>query len=111
MSARLAPALRTHGCDRMLWKAVQPDAGNAPHPCCRDRAQNVTSPQSALGIEELERLRPGLRLMALRALGTVQAADEAAQEPLARAIVALQNGQPGDPEKIPAFVTGIARHV
>jgi RNA polymerase sigma-70 factor (ECF subfamily) len=49
--------------------------------------------------------------MALRALGTLAAAEEAAQETLARAIVALQNGQPGDPEKIPAFVTGIARHV
>ncbi len=66
---------------------------------------------SAPGVEELERLRPGLRLMALRVLGSLHAADEAAQETIARAVVAIQNGQPQDPERIPAFVSGIARHV
>src|SRR5438552_8674896 len=49
--------------------------------------------------------------MALRALGTVPAAEEAAQETLARAVVALHNGQPKEPEHVAAFVAGIARHV
>ena len=71
----------------------------------------MTPAGSALGIHELERLRPGLRLMALRALGSVAAAEEAAQETLARAVIALQNGQPREPDHVAAFVTGIARHV
>ena len=64
-----------------------------------------------LGVEELERLRPGLRMMALRALGNAEAAEEAAQETLARAVVALREGRPSDPQKVGAFVAGIARHV
>ena len=71
----------------------------------------MTPDGGALGVQDLERLRPGLLLMALRALGTVPAAEEAAQETLSRALIALQNGQPADPEKVAAFVTGIARHV
>ena len=71
----------------------------------------MTPDGGTLGVQDLERLRPGLLLMALRALRTVPAAEEAAQETLARALVALQNGQPADPEKVAAFVTGIARHV
>lgn len=59
----------------------------------------------------LEALRPGLRLIALRSLGSGDAADEAVQETLARAVVALTKGQPNDPSKLPAFVAGIARHV
>jgi len=70
----------------------------------------VTPAGSALGIRELERLRPGLHLMALR-VGTVQAAKEAAQETLSRAVVAHQSGQPEDAEHVAAFVTGIPRHV
>jgi len=60
---------------------------------------------------DLEALRPGLRLIALRALGSADVADEVVQESLARAVVALGKGQPSDPAKIPAFVAGIARHV
>jgi RNA polymerase sigma-70 factor (ECF subfamily) len=67
-------------------------------------------PQVA-GAEALEHFRPGLELLALRALGSLDAAREAVQETLARAIVALQNGQPSDLAKLPAFVAGIARHV
>jgi RNA polymerase sigma-70 factor (ECF subfamily) len=49
--------------------------------------------------------------MALRTLGSTDAAQEAVQETLARAVIALGNGQPSDPAKLPAFVAGIARHV
>lgn len=59
----------------------------------------------------LEELRPGLRLLALRSLGSSDAAEEAVQETLARAVVAVGKGQPADPAKLPAFVAGIARHV
>ena len=59
----------------------------------------------------LEALRPGLRLLALRSLGSVDAAEEVAQETLARAVVSITKGHPNDPAKIPAFVAGIARHV
>ena len=62
-------------------------------------------------IDDLEHLRRGLQLMALRALGTMLAAEEVAQETLARAVLALQNGHPVDPLGVPAFVAGIARHV
>lgn len=62
-------------------------------------------------LEALEHLRPGLQLMAVRMLGTRDAAEEAVQETLARAVVALAKGQPADQTKLPAFVAGIARHV
>jgi RNA polymerase sigma-70 factor (ECF subfamily) len=61
--------------------------------------------------EALEHFRSGLELLARRTLGSVDASREAVQETLARAVVALANGQPSDPEKLPAFVAGIARHV
>jgi RNA polymerase sigma-70 factor, ECF subfamily len=60
---------------------------------------------------DLESLRPGLQLLAIRALKTSDAADEAVQETLARAVTALSNGQLADPAKLAAFVAGIARHV
>ncbi|UCC71647.1 MAG: sigma-70 family RNA polymerase sigma factor [Gemmatimonadota bacterium] len=59
----------------------------------------------------LEQLRLGLQIMALRALGDLEAAEEAVQETLVRALEALRNGRPRDPEKLGAFVRGIARHV
>jgi RNA polymerase sigma-70 factor (ECF subfamily) len=61
--------------------------------------------------DALEHLRPGLELLALRTLGSLDASREAVQETLARAVVALANGQPSDPTKLAAFVAGIARHV
>ena len=71
----------------------------------------MTPSDSSPGVGDLERLRPGLQILALRSLGSMAAAEEAAQETLTRALVALQNGQPRDLDKIPAFVSGIARHV
>lgn len=67
--------------------------------------------QLAGAAETLEHLRPGLELLALRTLGSADASREAVQETLARAVVALANGQPSDLGKLPAFVAGIARHV
>jgi len=66
---------------------------------------------SGSAAEALEHFRPGLELLALRTLGSADASREAVQETLTRAVVALANGQPSDPLKLPAFVAGIARHV
>ena len=64
------------------------------------------------GLEDhLERLRAGLHLMAVHRLGSADAAEEAVQETLSRAVVALANGQPAEADRLVAFVTGIARHV
>jgi len=62
-------------------------------------------------VEQLERLRPGLHLMAVRRLGSADAAEEAVQETLSRGVVALANGLPAAADRLAAFVTGIARHV
>ncbi|HEY6060183.1 MAG TPA: sigma-70 family RNA polymerase sigma factor [Gemmatimonadales bacterium] len=71
----------------------------------------VGQDQENLALHRLEQLRPGVRLIALHSLGSADAADEAVQETLARAVTALSNGQLADPAKLPAFVAGIARHV
>jgi len=70
-----------------------------------------SGPPKGSAADALEHFRPGLELLALRTLGSVDASREAIQETLTRAVVALANGQPSDPEKLPAFVAGIARHV
>ena len=62
-------------------------------------------------VQQLERFRAGLQLMAVHRLGSADAAEEAIQETLARAVLALANGRPADPARVPAFVAGIARHV
>ena len=62
-------------------------------------------------LDALEQLRFGVKIMALRALRDPEAAEEAAQETLVRALEAMRNGRPRDPEKLGAFVRGIARHV
>ena len=59
----------------------------------------------------LEQLRPGLQILALRALGDLDAAEEAVQETLVRAEEAVRNARLKDPDKLGAFVQGIARHV
>lgn len=57
---------------------------------------------------ELEVLRAGIRLMALRAFGNAELADEVAQETIVRAFHSLRSSRP---EKLGPFVAGIARHV
>jgi RNA polymerase sigma factor (sigma-70 family) len=60
---------------------------------------------------DLELLRGGLRIIALHALGDADAAEEAVQETLSRAVIALADGRLTDREKLAAYVAGIARHV
>ena len=67
----------------------------------------VEGPAEIVGAE-LEVLRAGIRLMALRALGDADLADEVAQEAIVRAFHSLRSSRPG---KLGPFVAGIARHV
>ncbi len=71
----------------------------------------VVSPGKGARPEEIEGLRSGLQIMALRALGDREAADEVAQETLVRAFHALSTGRLDDCRNLGAFVRGIARHV
>lgn len=68
-------------------------------------------PPFELGPAELERLRSGLRILALRTLGDAEAAEEAAQESVFRVVGALREGRLRDPGRLTAFARGIARHV
>jgi len=67
----------------------------------------VESPAEIRGTE-LEVLRAGVRLMALRALANADLADEVAQETIVRAFHSLRTSRP---DKLGPFVAGIARHV
>ena len=60
---------------------------------------------------ELDRLRQGVRLLALRELGDMDAADEVAQETIARVFEALRTNRLDNPQALGAFARGIARHV
>jgi len=71
----------------------------------------VAPPAAGPKLDALEQLRFGVKIMALRALRDPEAAEEAAQETLVRALEAMRAGRPRDPEKLGAFVRGIARHV
>ena len=66
--------------------------------------------ENASGVDgaELEVMRAGIRLMALRALGNPELADEVAQECIVRAFHALRSSRP---DRLGPFVAGIARHV
>lgn len=75
------------------------------------RRISLTSTELPFSPEELERLRVGLELMALRALGDRDVAEDVAQESLARALAALQASRPVESGDLGAFVRGIARHV
>ena len=69
------------------------------------------SATSEPGPDELERLRTGLEILALRSLRDREAAEEVAQETLTRAVEASKQGRIKNPEKLGVFVRGIARHV
>ena len=58
---------------------------------------------------DLELLRSGIRLMALRALGDPDAAEEVAQESLTRALEVIRC--PEKTTNLSAYIAGIARHV
>lgn len=61
------------------------------------------------GVPDLELLRSGLRILALRALGDPHAADDVVQETMARVLAALAKGT--RPGHLGAFARGVARHV
>jgi RNA polymerase sigma-70 factor (ECF subfamily) len=71
----------------------------------------VVPPGKTAQLEAIERLRPGLRIMALHALGDLEAAEEVAQETLVRALEAVANERVENPDNLAAFARGIARHV
>lgn len=59
----------------------------------------------------LERLRTGLRLIALRSLNDADAAEEVVQETLVRGMQALAAGRFRDHGSVGAYFRGICRHV
>ncbi len=61
--------------------------------------------------EEIERLRNGLHIMAVHALGDQEAAEEVVQETLVRTLQAMSDDARESPRNLGAFVRGIARHV
>lgn len=61
--------------------------------------------------ETLDVLRSGLRIVALRSLGDLEAAEEAAQETLVRGLEALEADRLHNPENPGAYFRGILRHV
>ncbi len=70
-----------------------------------------TGDRKELGPEELERLRVGVRAIALRALEDPDDAEDVAQETMSRTIQALREGRFQRDRSLGAFVRGIARHV
>ena len=60
---------------------------------------------------EWNRLRAGIRLMALATLGDAESAEEVAQESLARLLHALREGRLRDSQRLGAFARSIAHHV
>lgn len=60
---------------------------------------------------ELQRIHEGARIIALRRLGDLEAAEEAAQETVARLLEALREGRFREGGDLGLFARGIARHV
>ena len=71
----------------------------------------MSPPAEPPQLESLERLRLGLRIMALHALGDQESAEEVVQETLVRALGVLCDKESRSPENLGAFIRGIARHV
>jgi RNA polymerase sigma factor (sigma-70 family) len=80
-------------------------------PELRPGEEVVAPPGGPLQPEMVERLRQGMYIMALQALGDPEAAEEVAQETLVRALETLGDGRTESPGNLGAFVRGIARHV
>jgi RNA polymerase sigma factor (sigma-70 family) len=72
---------------------------------------SMSAASNGIAQDELVRLRNGLRIMALQRLGDPEAAEEAAQESLARVLQALHEGRLEHPAKLGAFARSIAHHV
>lgn len=71
----------------------------------------LTNAPQQLDPEKLERLRCGLRLIALRSLSDADTAEDVVQETLARGLEALRDGRLHDPTKLGAYFRGICHHV
>lgn len=71
----------------------------------------MAAPPYELTPDQLACLRAGLRLMALQRLADVEAAEEVAQESLARLLAAVREGRLEHPAKLGAFARAIAYHV
>ncbi len=65
----------------------------------------------SLDAETLQRLRAGVRLLALHSLSDPDACDEVVQETITRTLKALDEGRLHNPANLGAYVRGIARHV
>ena len=71
----------------------------------------MTASSRELDPDALVRLRAGLRLMGLYRLADPEAAEEAAQESLARVLAAVRQGRLEDPTRLGAFARSVAHHV
>jgi len=69
------------------------------------------SDPDALAADVAERYLPRLRMFALRRVGVLADAEDAAQETLRRVLVALREGRVLDLQALPAYVFETARHV
>ena len=69
------------------------------------------SDPDTLAAEIAERYLPRLRMFALRRVGVLADAEDAAQETLRRVLVALREGRVIDLQALPAYVFETARHV
>ena len=64
-----------------------------------------------LDSDALERLRMGLRLIALRSMSDADAAEEVVQESLARGLAAIERDCLEDPKKVGAYFRAICRNL
>ena len=74
-------------------------------------AVSAPDPTQSLDERDVALLASGVRIIALRALGDADAAQEVAQETIARALRAIVDGRLRDARAMGGFVRGIARHV
>ena len=80
------------------------------HGDVEDRA-GPSGPPTELAAAEWDRLRAGIRIMALAALRDAESAEEVAQESVSRVIQALREGRLRDPHRLGGFARSVAHHV
>jgi len=96
--SNLTAARQTH----MDVPVTHGDVGN--------RSGSPGSP-TELAAAEWDRLRAGIRIMALSALRDAESAEEVAQESVTRIIQALREGRLRDVQRLGAFARSVAHHV
>jgi RNA polymerase sigma factor (sigma-70 family) len=91
---------------------AQPTARPSPRgPISVLREARLRDAPQQLDPVTLERLRLGLRMIALRSFSDAEAAEEVVQETLARGLGALEDGRLDDPARLAAYFRGICHHV